>query len=42
MAWTADVAIMGTMAGVGSRMIEGTANRLIGQAFDCMRARLEA
>jgi len=42
MSWTADVAILGTMAGVGSRMIEGTADRLIGQAFDCMRARLEA
>jgi uncharacterized protein len=42
MAWTADVAIMGTMAGVGSRMIESTADRLIAQAFDCMRAKLEA
>jgi carbon monoxide dehydrogenase subunit G len=42
MAWTADVAIMGTLAGVGSRMIEGTADKLIAQAFDCMRAKLEA
>ena len=42
MAWSADVQIMGTMAGVGSRLIEGTANKLIGQAFDCMRAKLEA
>src|SRR5512133_1478129 len=32
MAWSADVQIMGTMAGVGSRLIEGTANKLIGQA----------
>jgi len=42
MAWSADVQIMGTMAGVGSRLIEGTANKLIGQAFDCMRTKLEA
>jgi carbon monoxide dehydrogenase subunit G len=42
MTWSADVAILGTMASVGARMIEGTANRLITQAFDCMRTKLEA
>ena len=42
MAWSADVAILGTIASVGARMIEGTANKLITQAFDCMRAKLEA
>ena len=42
MAWSADVQIMGSMASIGSRLIEGTANKLIGQAFDCMRAKLEA
>ena len=42
MAWSADVQIMGAMASIGSRLIEGTANKLIGQAFDCMRAKLEA
>jgi carbon monoxide dehydrogenase subunit G len=42
MAWAAEVAIMGNLAGVGSRMIEGTATKLIGQTFDCMRAKLEA
>jgi carbon monoxide dehydrogenase subunit G len=42
MAWSADVAIMGTIASVGSRLIEGTANKLIAQSFDCMRAKLEA
>ena len=42
MAWSADVQVMGTVASVGSRLIEGTANKLIGQAFDCMRAKLEA
>ena len=38
----ADVAILGTIASVGARLIEGTANKLITQAFDCMRAKLEA
>jgi carbon monoxide dehydrogenase subunit G len=42
MAWSADVQIMGTFASVGSRLIEGTANKLIAQSFDCMRAKLEA
>jgi len=40
--WSADVAILGTIASVGSRLIEGTADKLITQAFDCMRAKLEA
>ena len=40
--WSADVAILGAIAGVGSRLIEGTADKLITAAFDCMRAKLEA
>ena len=42
MDWTADVTISGTVASVGARMIEGTANKMIGQTFDCIRAKLEA
>ena len=42
MHWSAQVAILGTIASVGARLIEGTANKLITQAFDCMRAKLEA
>jgi uncharacterized protein len=42
MDWTADVNIAGTLAGVGARLIEGTANKMIGQTFDCMRTKLEA
>lgn len=42
MDWEADVAIAGTLASVGARLIEGTANKLIGQTFDCIRAKLEA
>jgi carbon monoxide dehydrogenase subunit G len=42
MDWAADVNIAGTIASVGARLIEGTANKMIGQTFDCIRARLEA
>jgi carbon monoxide dehydrogenase subunit G len=42
MDWQADVTISGTIASVGARLIEGTANKLIGQTFDCITAKLEA
>jgi uncharacterized protein len=42
MDWSAEVTIMGTIAAVGARFIESTADKLIGEAFDCMRAKLEA
>ncbi len=42
MDWEADVLIAGTIASVGARLLEGTANRMIAQTFDCMRAKLEA
>jgi len=42
MDWTADVHIHGKLASVGARLIEGTSRKLIGQTFDCMRAKLEA
>jgi carbon monoxide dehydrogenase subunit G len=42
MDWNADVNLSGTLASVGARMIEGTANKMIAQTFDCMRAKLEA
>jgi carbon monoxide dehydrogenase subunit G len=41
MDWSADVALAGTLASLGARMIEGTANKMIGQTFDCMRTKLE-
>ena len=41
MDWVADVTIAGTIASVGARLIEGTANKMIGQTFECMRAKLE-
>ena len=42
MLWAAEVNIAGTLASVGSRLIEGTANKMIGQTFDCMRAKIAA
>jgi carbon monoxide dehydrogenase subunit G len=42
MDWSAEVIIAGTIASVGARLIEGTANKMIGQTFDCMRTKLEA
>ena len=42
MDWLADVNISGTLASVGARLIEGTANKMIGQTFDCIRSKLEA
>ena len=38
MDWSADVTIAGTLASVGARLIEGTANKMIGQTFDCIRS----
>ena len=42
MDWGADVNIAGTLASIGARLIEGTANKMIGQTFDCMKSKLEA
>lgn len=42
MDWGADVLIGGTLASVGARLIEGTANKMIAQTFDCIRSKLEA
>ena len=41
MDWGADVLIGGTLASVGARLIEGTANKMIAQTFDCIRSKLE-
>ena len=40
MNYSATVELFGSLAGVGSRMIEGTAGKLIDETFDCVRARL--
>ena len=40
MDYEATVELFGALAGVGSRMIEGTAARLIDETFECVRAQL--
>jgi carbon monoxide dehydrogenase subunit G len=42
MDWEADVNIAGSLASIGARLIEGTANKMIGQTFECMKSKLEA
>ena len=42
MDWDADVAISGSLASLGARLIEGTANKMIGKTFGCMKSKLEA
>jgi uncharacterized protein len=42
MDWSANVNISGTLASVGARLIEGTARKLIGQAFACIKTKIEA
>ena len=42
MRWSATVTISGTIASVGARLITGTADKMIGQTFDCIRTKLEA
>jgi uncharacterized protein len=41
MRWNADVAVSGTIASVGARLMESTAHKLTDKFFDCTRAHLE-
>lgn len=40
MTYEATVELFGSLAGVGSRMIEGTAAKLLDETFECVRAKL--
>jgi uncharacterized protein len=40
--WAADVVMSGLIASVGQRLIQSTANKLVGQAFDCIKTKLES
>jgi carbon monoxide dehydrogenase subunit G len=40
--WSAAVTISGSLASVGARLIENTANKMVSQTFDCVRSKLEA
>jgi uncharacterized protein len=42
MDWEATVVVSGTIASVGARLLQGTAERLTGQFFDCIKTKLQA
>ena len=42
MDWKAAVIVSGTIASVGARLMQGTAERLTGQFFDCLKSTLQA
>jgi len=42
MDWSADVNVLGTIASLASRMMGSVAQKLSGQFFDCVRARIES
>jgi carbon monoxide dehydrogenase subunit G len=42
MDWSAHVIVSGTIASVGARLLAGTAEKLTGQFFDCLKATLQA
>lgn len=41
MDWSAQVIVSGTIASVGARLMSGTAEKLTGQFFDCLKAKLQ-
>ena len=41
MDWKATVVVSGTIASVGARLLQGTAQRLTGQFFDCLKTSLQ-
>lgn len=42
MRWTSDVTVSGTIAQVGARLVQGTADRMTQQVFACIKEKLEA
>jgi carbon monoxide dehydrogenase subunit G len=42
MDWKATVIVSGTIASVGARLMQGTAERLTGQFFDCLKTTLQS
>jgi uncharacterized protein len=42
MDWSANVVVSGTIASVGARLMNGTAEKLTGQFFACLKSKLEA
>lgn len=41
MNWAAEAVVSGKLASIGQRLMESTAQKIIGQFFECLRGRLE-
>jgi len=41
MDWSANVVLSGTIASVGARLISGTAEKLTGQFFNCLKSKIQ-
>lgn len=41
MDWKATVVVSGTIASMGARLLQGTAEKLTGQFFDCLKEKLQ-
>lgn len=41
MDWFADVDVGGVVASIGAKLLQGVANKMIGQTFDCMQKKLQ-
>jgi len=41
MDWQAQVVVSGTIASVGARLLQGVAEKLTGQFFDCLKTKLQ-
>ena len=42
MDWKANVVVSGTIASVGARLLQGTAEKLTDQFFNCLKTKLQA
>jgi carbon monoxide dehydrogenase subunit G len=42
MDWSATVTVSGTIASVGARLMNSTAEKLTGQFFNCLKSKLQA
>jgi carbon monoxide dehydrogenase subunit G len=42
LAWSADVTVSGTLAGLGARLMQSTAQKMTAQFFQCLSRKLEA
>jgi carbon monoxide dehydrogenase subunit G len=42
MDWKANVVVSGNIASVGARLLQGLAEKLTGQFFDCLKTNLQA